>query len=195
VSSIFIGSQLRLTLLTASMGFSCMGYEIAGAWGAAMARPHSQVLGFSGDGSYLMLNSEIYSSILAGHKFILFVLDNEGYAVIDRLQVGQGGASFNNMLETVHGSGSDIRVDFADHARSLGASTFSPTSHQELSDAISQARLLSNTSVIVFPVQPNNWTPGTATWQVGLPEVSDRETVRTARTKLETELKSQRKGI
>ena len=84
-------------------GFSCMGYEIAGAWGAAFGRPTGQVYSMVGDGSYLMMNSEIYASVLSGRKFILVVCDNEGYAVIERLQVGQGGASYNNMLKDSDG--------------------------------------------------------------------------------------------
>ena len=76
-------------------GFSCMGYEISGGWGAAMARsraPDGEMIVFVGDGSYLMLNCDLYSSVLSGHKMIVVLCDNGGYAVIDRLQVGQGGA-------------------------------------------------------------------------------------------------------
>ncbi len=83
-------------------GFSCMGYEISGGWGAAMARarlaPDGRVIVFVGDGSYLMMNSDLYSSVLAGPPMIVVVCDNGGYAVIDRLQVNQGGESFNNLL-------------------------------------------------------------------------------------------------
>ena len=73
-------------------GFSCMGYEISGAWGAKMAMPDREVISFVGDGSYLMMNSDLYSSVLAGHKLIVIVCDNGGFAVIHRLQTGQGGA-------------------------------------------------------------------------------------------------------
>ena len=79
-------------------GFSCMGYEIAGAWGAKLARPDGEVVCFVGDGSYLMLNSELHSSVIAGQKLIVIVCDNGGFAVIDRLQTGMGGRSFNNMF-------------------------------------------------------------------------------------------------
>ena len=78
-------------------GFSCMGYELAGAWGAAMARHDGVVTTLLGDGSYLMLNSELYSAAFAGHGFVAVVCDNDGYAVIDRLQRGNGGSAFNNM--------------------------------------------------------------------------------------------------
>ena len=83
-----------------------MGYEIGGAWGAAMAMPERTVLSFCGDGSYLMSSADVYGSVLAGHKFILILCDNEGYAVIDRLQVFTGSASFNNMLEDVRSAAS-----------------------------------------------------------------------------------------
>jgi 3D-(3,5/4)-trihydroxycyclohexane-1,2-dione acylhydrolase (decyclizing) len=86
-------------------GYSTMGYEIAGAWGARIGRTEGEVVAFVGDGSYLMLNSELYSATLAGHKLIVVLCDNGGYAVIHRLQVGQGGAPYGNMLE-------DVRRDF-----------------------------------------------------------------------------------
>ena len=117
-------------------GFSCMGYEISGAWGAAMARPHGEVFAMVGDGSYLMMNSDIYASVLSGHKMILVVCDNEGYAVIERLQTNQGGASYNNMLADSVGTGTDARVDFAAHAASMGAVTFEVHSLAEFADAL-----------------------------------------------------------
>ena len=80
-------------------GFSCMGYELSGAWGARIARPAGEIFAFVGDGSYLMMNSDLYSTVLHGQKVIAIVCDNGGYAVIERLQVGQGNASFNNMLD------------------------------------------------------------------------------------------------
>ena len=108
-------------------GFSCMGYEVAGPWGAAMARstthPDGVVTALLGDGSYLMLNSELYSAALSGHPFVAVVCDNGGYAVIHRLQTGQGADGFNNLLDDCAGPGAEagLRVDFAAHAASLGA--------------------------------------------------------------------------
>ena len=100
-------------------GFSCMGYEISGAWGAKMAMPDREVFVFVGDGSYLMMNSDLYSSVLSGHKLIVLVCDNGGFAVINRLQVNQGGASYNNLLaDTNHAN--LVYVDFAAHAASMG---------------------------------------------------------------------------
>jgi 3D-(3,5/4)-trihydroxycyclohexane-1,2-dione acylhydrolase (decyclizing) len=176
-------------------GFSCMGYEIAGAWGAAMARREGEVFALVGDGSYLMMNSEIYSSIVSGHKFILVVCDNEGYAVIDRLQVNQGGVSFNNMLRDVRGPGKDVRVDFVAHAGALGAATFTANSVQELDRALALARQADRTSVIVLGVRASDWTEGGAFWEVGVPEVSDRGQVREARERLEAGLQGRRRGV
>ncbi len=106
-------------------GFSCMGYELAGAWGAAMARPDGVVTTLLGDGSYLMLNSEIFSASFAGHGFVAVVCDNDGYAVIARLQEGQGGRPFNNMYPDCRStSDGRARTDFAAHAASLGAAVF-----------------------------------------------------------------------
>ena len=101
-----------------------MGYEISGGWGAAMARarlaPDGRVIVFVGDGSYLMMNSDLYSSVLAGPPMIVVVCDNGGYAVIDRLQVNQGGESFNNLLADSRTVGDVVPVDFAAHAASMG---------------------------------------------------------------------------
>ncbi len=176
-------------------GFSCMGYEAAGAWGAAFARPRGQVFCLVGDGSYLMLNSEIYSSVLSGKKFVLLVCDNGGFAVIERLQRNQGGASYNNMLADSLGPGADVRVDFAAHARSLGALTIEVSSIDELHDALRTAREADRTTVIVTAVRADDWTEGSAFWQVGVPEVSERDEVRAARRAHEAGMAAQRRGV
>ncbi len=175
-------------------GFSCMGYETAGAWGAAFARTEGEVLCLVGDGSYLMLNSEIYSSVLSGKKFILVVCDNAGFAVIERLQTNQGGASYNNMLRDSRGPHSDVRVDFVAHAASLGAYATRASSIGELEAALEQARTHDRTSVVVVDVRESDWTEGSLFWQVGVPEVSERETVRQARAVHEAGMASQRRG-
>ena len=166
-------------------GYSCMGYEIAGAWGAAMARPRGEVFSMVGDGSYLMMNSEIYASVLSGHKMILVVCDNEGYAVIERLQVNQGGASYNNMLADSNGTGTDARVNFAAHATSMGAVTFEVSSLAEFADALDKARKAPTTAVIVTKVRAKDFTEGGAFWQVGVPEVSERASVTAARKSMD----------
>jgi 3D-(3,5/4)-trihydroxycyclohexane-1,2-dione acylhydrolase (decyclizing) len=175
-------------------GFSCMGYEIAGAWGAAMALPDRTIISFCGDGSYLMANSEIYSSVLAGHPFVLILCDNAGYAVIDRLQVSKGGASFNNLLDDVRAK-ERVSVDFVAHAASLGARAEKVNSLEELESALSRSRTSGRTSVVVIRTDPHVWTGGDAWWDVGVPEVSDRQEVRAARAEHEAERKRQRAGV
>jgi len=178
-------------------GFSCMGYEIAGAWGAAFARgdAEGEVFSLVGDGSYLMLNSELYSSVLSGRKFVLVVCDNGGFAVIERLQRNQGGRSYNNMLRDSRGPNSDVRVDFVAHARSLGAYATRAGSIAELEVALEQARGHDRTSVVVVDVREDDWTEGGLFWQVGVPEVSDLESVRDARATHEVGMSAQRRGV
>ena len=176
-------------------GFSCMGYETAGGWGAALARADGEVFSLVGDGSYLMLNSEVYSSVLSGRKLILIVCDNGGFAVIERLQVGQGGASYNNMLIDSHGSGADARVDFRAHAESLGALAIGVGSLAELDDALRVARAADRTTVIVTDVRASDWTEGGAFWEVGVPEVSERAGVLAARERRDAGLLQQRRGV
>jgi 3D-(3,5/4)-trihydroxycyclohexane-1,2-dione acylhydrolase (decyclizing) len=176
-------------------GFSCMGYETAGGWGAALARRSGEVYSLVGDGSYLMQNSEIYSSVLSGAKLILIVCDNGGFAVIERLQVGQGGASYNNMLADSRGSGSHARVDFRAHAESLGAIAIGVASMDELAAALQTARAADRTTVIVTDVRASDWTEGGAFWEVGVPEVSERDGVRAARERLLAGLQGQRRGV
>jgi 3D-(3,5/4)-trihydroxycyclohexane-1,2-dione acylhydrolase (decyclizing) len=175
-------------------GFSCMGYEIAGAWGAAMAMPDRTVISFCGDGSYLMANSEVYGSVLSGHKFVLILCDNEGYAVIDRLQVSKGGASFNNMLADVRAK-EPARVDFVRHAEALGAWTEQVDSLDDLEGALERARAADRTAVIVIRTNPHAWTDGDAWWDVGVPEVSDRDEVLVAKAEHEAARKHQRTGV
>jgi 3D-(3,5/4)-trihydroxycyclohexane-1,2-dione acylhydrolase (decyclizing) len=171
-----------------------MGYEIGGALGAAMALPDKTVISFCGDGSYLMASSEIYSSVLSGHKFILVLCDNGGYAVIDRLQVDKGGAPFNNLLEDVRAE-NRVRVDFAAHAGSMGAHVEAVEKLDELQPALQRARSSDRTTVIVIATDTGTWTGGDAWWDVGVPEVSEREEVRVARAEHEAERKHQRIGI
>ena len=173
-------------------GFSCMGYEISGAWGAAFARDKGEVFALVGDGSYLMLNSDIYASVLSGKKFILVVLDNAGYAVIERLQVGKGGRSYNNMLRDSRGDGSEVRVDFRAHAQAMGAWAVQAESVEELAAALVTARASERTSVIVVSARENDWTPGGAFWQVGVPETSRLAAVQSAREQMDAGLAAQR---
>jgi 3D-(3,5/4)-trihydroxycyclohexane-1,2-dione acylhydrolase (decyclizing) len=165
-------------------GFSCMGYEVAGPWGAAMAwaatRPDGLVTGLLGDGSYLMLNSDLYSAAFAGHPFVLVVCDNAGYAVIHRLQTGQGAPGFNNLLVDARGPGAPadggLRVDFAAHARALGCSVEEVPregSPDDLRRAYLAARAAATETrrpaVVVCRTHPTTWTEAGAWWEVGVP--------------------------
>jgi 3D-(3,5/4)-trihydroxycyclohexane-1,2-dione acylhydrolase (decyclizing) len=162
-------------------GFSCMGYELAGAWGARMARTLGDVFAFVGDGSYLMLNSELLSSVISGHKLIVLLCDNGGYAVIERLQVGQGGASFNNMFSGI--GPNRVEIDWVAHARSLGCEAERVDSIDDLPAALRRARAAERTYVIAIRTAADAWTEGGAFWQLGVPEVSGRRAVDEARAR------------
>ena len=167
----------------AEYGFSCMGYEIAGGWGAKMALPDSEVVVFVGDGSYLMMNSDLYSSVLSGHKLIVLVCDNGGFAVINRLQVNQGGVPFNNLIADAKVV-DEVRVDFAAHAAAMGCLSETVTTVAELEEAFARARAADQTYVIALQTHPYEWTEGGSFWEVGVPEVSERQTVLDARAEL-----------
>jgi len=173
-------------------GYSTMGYEIAGAWGARLARGEGEVIAFVGDGSYLMLNSELYSATLAGHKLIVILCDNGGYAVIHRLQVGEGGSPYGNMLEDVRPDYAP--VDWVSHARSLGCYAEEAMDIAGLEEAFEQARACERTTVIVIRTAPHEWTPGGAFWEVGVPEVTARDDVSAARRRLLEGKRRQRIG-
>jgi len=175
-------------------GFSCMGYEISGAWGAAMARSRGEVFSLVGDGSYLMLNSDLYSSVLSGHKMIVVVCDNGGFAVIERLQLAQGGVSFNNMIATSRVV-APVAVDFASHAASLGCTAETVATIDELEQALARARQARATVVIVLRTDPYAWSEGGAFWEVGVPEVSKRPEVLQARQRMEAGKAQQRVGL
>ncbi len=175
-------------------GFSCMGYEIAGGWGAAMADPDRDVIVMTGDGSYLMMNSDIYSSALTGHKMIVIVCDNGGFAVINRLQNFKGVPSFNNLIKDSRVK-EPFAVDFAKHAEAMGALTRHVESLADLEQAIDWAKANDRTTVISINTDAHTWTPGDAWWDVGVPEVSERDSVREARADHEKGRKGQRVGV
>lgn len=174
-------------------GFSCMGYEIAGGLGAKMARADGEVIVFVGDGSYLMLNSEIVSAVMTGHKLIVIVCDNAGYAVIDRLQNHKGGASFNNLFADCRGQ--PVAVDFVAHAKSMGAAGEAVATVDELQLAFARAKKSARTYIISIRVHPHQWTPGDAWWDVGVPQANARPQIRAAKKDHEQNRRRQRAGI
>ena len=161
-------------------GFSCMGYEIAGAMGIKMAEPERDVLCFTGDGTYMMANSEMATAAMMGVSFTVIVTDNRGYGCINRLQMGTGGAEFNNLLkDTVHETPSAI--DFAAHAASMGATSVKVSSIAELEEAFAKRGEITGPYVIVIDTDPYPSTPhGGSWWEVGVPEVSVRSEVNDA---------------
>jgi len=175
-------------------GFSCMGYEIAGGWGAKMATPEAEVIVMVGDGSYLMMNSDIYSSVLTGHKLIVVLCDNAGFAVINRLQNFKGVPSFNNLLRDCRIK-SLVRVDFARHAEAMGAIAEHVRSIADLEGALQRAKAADRTTVIVVDTDPAIWTPGDAWWDVGVPAESNRESVRQAAADHALGKRKQRIGV
>ena len=179
-------------------GFSCMGYELAGGWGHAIAKQGKGVpIVLVGDGSYLMMNSDIYSSVLSGHKMIVIVCDNGGFAVINRLQTNMGGAGFNNLLADCRVADKDNipYVDFTAHAAAMGAYARHCDSLSDLEQAMAWAQTRDRTTVLTIRTDAYKWTPGGADWYVGVPEVSERESVREARAAQEEFRKKQRQGI
>jgi 3D-(3,5/4)-trihydroxycyclohexane-1,2-dione acylhydrolase (decyclizing) len=168
-------------------GYSTMGYEIAGGLGVKMARPDKEVIVMVGDGSYLMLNSELATSVLLGRKLIVVVLDNRGYGCIHRLQQASGGPRFNNMLDDcVPEAGAALHIDFAAHAASLGAHAVHARDLSEFKVAMQAARAAHGSQVIVIDTTAERTTAdGGCWWEVAIPELSERVEVRAARDRYE----------
>ncbi|AZO26582.1 MULTISPECIES: 3D-(3,5/4)-trihydroxycyclohexane-1,2-dione acylhydrolase (decyclizing) [Mesorhizobium] len=178
----------------AEYGFSTMGYEIAGGLGVKMAKPDQEVVVMVGDGSYLMLNSEIATSVMLGLKLTIVLLDNRGYGCINRLQMATGGANFNNLLKDArHEVMPD--VDFAAHAASLGAVAEKVASIAELETALAKAKGNDKTTVLVIDTDPLVSTEaGGHWWDVAVPEVSSRPQVNAARKAYEDKKQMQSIG-
>ena len=145
-------------------GFSCMGYEISGALGIKMANPDKEIISFVGDGSYLLQNSDIYTSVITNHKLIIIVCDNGGHAVINRLQLFKGGKEFNCQF-----SSSKVEnltdVNFAKHAESLGATGEEVSSIADLEKAFERAKKSKKTYVISMKTDAYQWLEGSAYWE------------------------------
>lgn len=173
-------------------GFSCMGYEIAGAMGIKMAQPEADVICFTGDGTYMMANSEMATAAMMGIPFTVVVTDNRGFGCINRLQMGTGGAEFNNLLDhAVHANPSAI--DFAKHAEAMGAVSVKVGSIAELEEALAKRHNQTVPYVVVIDTDPYPSTEhGGTWWEVGIPEVSDRAEVRAAHEKYVSNKKLQR---
>ncbi|MEM8664786.1 MAG: 3D-(3,5/4)-trihydroxycyclohexane-1,2-dione acylhydrolase (decyclizing), partial [Pseudomonadota bacterium] len=175
---------LGIGTVDVEFGFSCMGYEIAGGWGARIAQcenePDADTIVFVGDGSYLLMNSDIYSSVLTRKKLIVCVLDNGGFAVINKLQNNTGNESFNNLFADTPTIPETVPVDFAAHAAAMGANAVRVDNADELGEAFQAAKAAENTTVIVMNVDAyEGWTEkGHTWWEVGTPHVSEHAKVR-----------------
>ena len=162
-------------------GFSCMGYEIAGALGIKMAQPERDVICFAGDGTYMMANSEMATAAMMGIGFTVVITDNRGFGCINRLQMCTGGAEFNNLLKDAYHVNPSA-IDFAAHAASMGATAVHVGSVAELEDHLARAKGATKPYVIVIDTDPYPSTPhGGHWWEVAVPEVSTRPQVNAAR--------------
>ncbi|TGD60803.1 3D-(3,5/4)-trihydroxycyclohexane-1,2-dione acylhydrolase (decyclizing) [Tabrizicola sp. WMC-M-20] len=192
---------LGIGTVDVEFGFSCMGYEIAGGWGARIAQmeaePERDTIVFVGDGSYLLMNSDIYSSVLTDKKLIVLVLDNGGFAVINKLQNNTGQDSFNNLIADCPTIAAPFTVDFEAHARAMGAIAETVTNPAALGEAFLRAKAAHKTSVIVMQVDPyDGWTTqGHAWWEIGTATVTDSPDVRARHAEVEAGRARQRQGV
>ncbi|AJQ97378.1 3D-(3,5/4)-trihydroxycyclohexane-1,2-dione acylhydrolase (decyclizing) [Gynuella sunshinyii] len=178
-------------------GYSCMGYEIAGGVGTKMARPESEIFVMVGDGSYLMMNSELATSVMLGLKIIVVVLDNRGFGCIHRLQNACGGAPFNNLLDDCLSTENGApKTDFAAHAAALGARSEQVHNITELEAALERAKASDISYVIAIDTDAITVaSEGGAWWDVAIPEVSPREEVQQARKGYEAHKVKQAKNF
>jgi 3D-(3,5/4)-trihydroxycyclohexane-1,2-dione acylhydrolase (decyclizing) len=179
-------------------GYSCMAYEIPGAMGAKLADPTREVYVFLGDGTYLMMPTEIVTSVQEGIKIIVVLVDNHGFASIGGLSrsLGQGGFGTSYRFRSKESGqldGECLTVDFVANARSLGAHAIKAANLAELKEALEKAKTLDRTTVIVVETDPTVGVPGYESWwDVAVAEVSDLESVRDARARYETARKRER---
>ena len=175
-------------------GFSCMGYEVSAGIGVYMASPDRPNVVFAGDGSYLMMNSELATAVMMGISMTLIITDNRGYGCINRLQAATGGAPFNNLLADAY---HEIlpEIDYAAHAASLGARSQKVSSLDELEEAVQMASGRTGVDVIVIDTDPGPSTEaGGVWWDVAVPAISDRGSVNSAYENYVQGRKRQEKG-
>ncbi len=164
-------------------GFSCMGYEVSGAFGVSLAAPQRDVYALVGDGSYLMLHSELLTSLQEGRKITVLLFNNHGFQCIHNLQREHGSDGFGNEFRyreagTGRYTGEVLPIDFAAHARSLGAASYKAANTEELREALRLAQAETRTTLIEIAVLPGTNTEGYESWwNVGVPAVSTGERV------------------
>jgi 3D-(3,5/4)-trihydroxycyclohexane-1,2-dione acylhydrolase (decyclizing) len=179
-------------------GYSCMGYEIAGGLGVKLADPSREVFVMVGDGSYLMLHTEIVTSLQEHRKLVIVLVDNSGFGCIRGLQMANGTPSFGNELRyrdeaTSRYDGPVVPVDFVANAESLGAHAIHAGNEQELREALGEARAADRTTLISVRVSIEEQVPGFESWwDVPVAEVSEQASVQAARAQYEEHRKKQR---
>ncbi|MEH7009512.1 3D-(3,5/4)-trihydroxycyclohexane-1,2-dione acylhydrolase (decyclizing) [Neobacillus niacini] len=167
-------------------GYSCMGYEIAGAFGAKLAEPDKEVYAMTGDGSYLMLHTELVTSVQEGKKINVILFDNSGFGCINNLQMGNGLGSFGTEFrkrnpETGKLDGPIMTIDYAKVAEGYGVKTYTVRNMQELENAILDSKKQSVSTLIDIKVLPKTMTHGYESWwHVGVAEVSSKEGIQSA---------------
>ena len=184
----------ELNTFETEWGFSCMGYEISGALGIKMAKPNQDVIVFVGDGSYLLNNSDIYSSVIYDKKLIIVVCDNGGHMVINRLQLAKGGKEYLCNLKATGAKNLQF-VDFESHAKSMGANAETVKSTSELEAAFKRAKASNKTYVISIKTHGYEWLDGTAFWESPTLEVHFTEENKKAYDEFLEGKKKQRKGV
>jgi len=167
-------------------GFSCMGYEIAGGLGVKLAHPEREVYVLVGDGSYLMLHTELVTARQLGLKINVLVVDNHGFGCINRLQQACGSPSFGNLQRTP--AGEPLKIDFVANAASYGCHARKAGSIEELKRILIENKALDEVCVTVIETDPSLSTSGSAWWDVALPEVSKGASVRDAYTRYREDL-------
>lgn len=180
-------------------GFSCMGYEIPAGLGVKLAEPEREVVVMIGDGSYLMMNSEIVTAVAEGLDLTIVLVDNHGYQSIHGLQRSLGSPQFGNELRrrdeaTGRLTGEYVAVDYALHARAMGAKALRVDTASALREALEQAKLEPGVKVIVVTVNPEKRVGGYAFggwWDTPVAEVSEQQRVEEARKRYEAEKEKQ----
>jgi 3D-(3,5/4)-trihydroxycyclohexane-1,2-dione acylhydrolase (decyclizing) len=173
-------------------GYPCMGYELAGAMGIAMAAPEKEVICFVGDGSYMMANSELVTAAMMNVPFTVVLTDNRGYGCINRLQQECGGVEFNNMYkdsfrETLP------EIDFVAHARAMGAEAIKVSGIAGLESELARKPARKGPRILLIDTEAETGAGvGGGWWDVAVPEIGDTEKLRTARQRYDEHASLQR---
>lgn len=168
--------------------FSCMGYEIAGAMGVKLAQPDREVYAMVGDGSFVMLHSELLTCARMGVKIVILLFDNHGFQCIDNLQTSQGIASFGNQWWKNGDEKSYQIVDFAAIARAYGVHASTVHSMQELKESLEQAKASQHAYLVHINVLAKSMSDSYESWwRVGTAQVSSSDAVSKADRKMREE--------